>query len=99
MKTAQAGGFGDRMAACADVCGKMAPYDALDGLIYHLRLIPDRTQRSLETLPPLTTSACGIPHISLSKKTGWSRAFSDRYGSMGKGDARCRNAGKWIEIW
>ena len=42
MKTAQAGGFGGRMPVCADVCGKMAPYDALDGLIYHLRLIPDR---------------------------------------------------------
>lgn len=42
MKTAQAGGFGGRMPVCADVCGKMAPYDTLDGLIYHLRLIPDR---------------------------------------------------------
>ena len=36
---------------------------------------------------------------SSSKKSGWSRAFSDRYGRMGKGDARCWNAGKWIEIW
>ena len=25
--------------------------------------------------------------------------FSDRYGRMGKGDARCWNAGKWIETW
>ncbi len=37
--------------------------------------------------------------LSLSKKSGWSWAFSDRYGRMGKGDARCWNAGKWIEIW
>ena len=36
---------------------------------------------------------------SLSKKSGWSWAFSDRYGRMDKGDARCWNAGKWIEIW
>lgn len=38
-------------------------------------------------------------HLSLSKKSGWSWAFSDRYGRMGKGDERCWNAGKWIEIW
>lgn len=38
-------------------------------------------------------------HSSLSKKSGWSWAFSDRYGRMDKGDARCWNAGKWIEIW
>ena len=38
-------------------------------------------------------------HLSLSKKSGWSWAFSDRYGRMDKGDARCWNAGKWIEIW
>ena len=37
--------------------------------------------------------------LSMSKKSGWSWAFSDRYGRMGKGDARCWNAGKWIEIW
>jgi len=37
--------------------------------------------------------------FSLSKKSGWSWAFSDRYGRMGKGDERCWNAGKWIEIW
>ena len=37
--------------------------------------------------------------ISLSKKSGWSWAFSDRYGRMGKGDERCWNAGKWIETW
>ena len=37
--------------------------------------------------------------LSLSKKSGWSWAFSDRYGRMDKGDARCWNAGKWIEIW
>ena len=37
--------------------------------------------------------------LSLSKKSGWSWAFSDRYGRVGKGDARCWNAGKWIEIW
>ena len=36
---------------------------------------------------------------SLSKKSGWSWAFSDRYGRMSKGDERCWNAGKWIEIW
>jgi len=40
-----------------------------------------------------------VPAFSLSKKSGWSWAFSDRYGRMGKGDARCWNAGKWIEIW
>ena len=37
--------------------------------------------------------------LRLSKKSGWSWAFSDRYGRMGKGDERCWNAGKWIEIW
>ena len=37
--------------------------------------------------------------LSLSKKSGWSWAFSDRYGRVGKGDERCWNAGKWIEIW
>ena len=36
---------------------------------------------------------------SLSKKSGWSWAFSDRYGRMDKGDERYWNAGKWIEIW
>ena len=36
--------------------------------------------------------------LSLSKKSGWSWAFSDRYGRMDKGDERCWNAGKWIEI-
>ena len=40
-----------------------------------------------------------VPAFSLSKKSGWSWAFSDRYGRMGKGDARYWNAGKWIEIW
>ena len=40
-----------------------------------------------------------VPAHSLSKKSGWSWAFSDRYGRVGKGDARCWNAGKWIEIW
>jgi len=30
----------------------------------------------------------------MSKKSGWSWAFSDRYGRMGKGDARYWNAGK-----
>lgn len=44
-------------------------------------------------------SACPSDRLSLSKKSGWSWAFSDRYGRMGKGDARCWNAGKWIEIW
>ena len=37
--------------------------------------------------------------LSLSKKSGWSWAFSDRYGRMDKGDERYWNAGKWIEIW
>lgn len=37
--------------------------------------------------------------FSLSKKSSKYWAFSDRYGRMGKGDARCWNAGKWIEIW
>ena len=37
--------------------------------------------------------------LSVSKKSGWSWAFSDRYGRMDKGDERCWNAGKWIEIW
>ena len=39
------------------------------------------------------------PDLSMSKKSGWSWAFSDRYGTMDKGDERCWNAGKWIEIW
>ena len=39
------------------------------------------------------------PCRSLSKKSGWCWAFSDRYGRMGKGDEKCWNAGKWIEIW
>ena len=39
-----------------------------------------------------------LQFISLSKKSGWSWAFSDRYGRMGKGDEECWNAGKWIEI-
>jgi hypothetical protein len=37
--------------------------------------------------------------LSISKKSGWSWAFSDRYGRMDKGDERCWNVGKWIEIW
>ena len=37
--------------------------------------------------------------LSLSKKSSLSWAFSDRYGRMDKGDERCWNAGKWIEIW
>ena len=37
--------------------------------------------------------------LSLSKKSGWSWAFSDGYGRMDKGDERCWNVGKWIEIW
>ena len=37
--------------------------------------------------------------FSLSKKSSKYWAFSDRYGRMGKGDERCWNAGKWIEIW
>lgn len=47
----------------------------------------------------LTKEQGYIPALSLSKKSGWSWAFSDRYGRVGKGDARCWNAGKWIEIW
>ena len=34
-------------------------------------------------------------HLSLSKKSGWSWAFSDRYGRMDKGDKRCRFATQW----
>ena len=41
----------------------------------------------------------GTIGLTESKKSGWSWAFSDRYGRMGKGDERCWNAGKWIEIW
>ena len=37
--------------------------------------------------------------FSLSKKSGWSWAFSDRYGTIESGDERCWNVGKWIEIW
>ena len=37
--------------------------------------------------------------LSSSKKSIKCWAFSDRYGRMGKGDERCWNAGKWIEIW
>ena len=40
-----------------------------------------------------------VPFRSLSKKSGWSWAFSDRYGRIDKGDERCWNAGKWIETW
>ena len=50
--------------------------------------------RQEKTLKPLR-----LQGFSLSKKSGWSWAFSDRYGRMGKGGARCWNAGKWIEIW
>ena len=38
-------------------------------------------------------------NLSSSKKSSKYWAFSDRYGRMDKGDARCWNAGKWIEIW
>ena len=31
-------------------------------------------------------------HLSLSKKSGWSWALSDRYSRMDKGDKRCRFA-------
>ena len=34
-------------------------------------------------------------HLSLSKKSGWSWALSDRYGRMDKGDKRCRFATQW----
>ena len=37
--------------------------------------------------------------FSSSKKSSKCWAFSDRYGRMDKGDERCWNAGKWIEIW
>ena len=50
-------------------------------------------------LPFQSKSGTTRLRFSLSKKSGWSWAFSDRYGRMGKGDARCWNAGKWIEIW
>ena len=33
-------------------------------------------------------------HLSLSKKSGWSWAFSDRYGRMGKGDEKMLERGK-----
>ena len=48
-----------------------------------------------QKLPVTFVTGC----FSLSKKSGWSWAFSDRYGRVGKGDERCWNAGKWIEIW
>ena len=40
----------------------------------------------------------GLPLQSV-EKVRLELGFSDRYGRMGKGDARCWNAGKWIEIW
>ena len=36
----------------------------------------------------------GLPSFSLSKKSGWSWAFSDRYGRMGKGDEKMLERGK-----
>lgn len=35
-----------------------------------------------------------VPAFSLSKKSGWSWAFSDRYGRMGKGDEKMLERGK-----
>ena len=36
----------------------------------------------------------GLPSFSLSKKSGWSWAFSDRYGRMDKGDEKMLERGK-----
>ena len=36
---------------------------------------------------------------SVSKKSGWSWAFSDRYGRMDKGDERCWNVGGAVKIY
>ena len=35
-----------------------------------------------------------VSRFSLSKKSGWSWAFSDRYGRMGKGDEKMLERGK-----
>ena len=48
---------------------------------------------------PYPPARAGYGLFSLSKKSSWSWAFSAKYGRMGKGDEKCWNAGKWIDIW
>ena len=68
-----------------EICQKM------DRCVFCLDLHRSLLERELHVKESISFSS--------SKKSGWSWAFSDRYGRMGKGDERCWNAGKWIEIW
>ena len=58
-----------------------------------LLLSADRVPRQTER-----SAYLGTP-FSLSKKSSKCCAFSRVYGTIESGDARCWNAGKWIEIW